>query len=48
VLDEDDEVLASSLFDLLNLDQVACCVHHATNFWTILFDDNIIDALESE
>jgi hypothetical protein len=48
VLDEDDEVLASSLFDLLNLYQVTCCVHHATNFWTIFFDDNIIDALESE
>jgi hypothetical protein len=46
VLVEDDEVLVSSLFNLLDLDQVASGVCHATNFWTVFLNYNIVDALE--
>jgi len=36
------------LFDLLNLDQMADVVDHATDLRTIFFDDNIANATKSK
>jgi len=38
----------SFLLDLLNLNEMAHCMHHATNLWTIFFNNDITDSLESK
>jgi hypothetical protein len=47
VLDVSD-VISEPLFNLLDLDQVANRMNHATDLWTIFFYDNIIDALQTK
>jgi hypothetical protein len=38
----------SLLLDLLNLDEMAHSMHHATNLWAIFFDDHISDPLKAK